>query len=67
MNRLDDYLHTEWAAMTVHDWIGLTITVAVFLLMVGLYVWVFNPKNKEQFESQRYIPLDNDFDSEDNK
>ncbi len=53
--------------MSVHDWIGLIITVAVFLLMVGLYVWVFHPKNKGKFESQRHIPLDNDFDSEDKK
>lgn len=67
MNKLEGYFHTEWSAMTVHDWIGLIITVAVFLLMVGLYVWVFHPKNKGKFESQRHIPLDNDFDSEEKK
>ncbi|SCZ60917.1 cbb3-type cytochrome oxidase subunit 3 [Thiohalomonas denitrificans] len=67
MSKFEEYFHTDWASLTVHDWIGLIITVIVFLLMVGLYVWVFHPKNKEKFESQRHIPLENDFDSEDKK
>ncbi|WP_303909144.1 cbb3-type cytochrome c oxidase subunit 3 [Thiohalomonas denitrificans] len=67
MSKLEEYFHTEWAALTVHDWVGLIITVVVFFLMVGLYVWVFHPKNKETFESRRHIPLENDFDSEDKK
>lgn len=51
--------------MTLHDWIGLVLTVAVFLLMVWLYLYTFNPKNKERLEAQRHIPLDDEnFDTE---
>ena len=58
MNSLKDYFHTDWSAMTSHDWIGLVMTIVVFLLMIGLYVYVLKPSNKEKFESQRFIPLD---------
>ena len=60
MNSLKDYFHTDWASMTLHDWIGTIMTVLVFVLMVWLYVYVFNPKNKERLESQRHIPIDED-------
>lgn len=46
--------------MTLHDWIGLIITLAVFFLMIGAYWYVFHPKNKEKLESQRHIPIDED-------
>lgn len=46
--------------MTLHDWIGLVITVAIFFLMIFAFVYVFHPKNKAKFESQRHIPLDVD-------
>ena len=65
MNNLQDYFHTDWSAMTSHDWVGLVMTVVVFLLMVGLYVYVLKPSNREKFEAQRFIPLDDDqFDSD---
>jgi len=48
--------------MTLHDWIGLIMTVAVFFLMVFAYVYVFHPKNREKLESQRHIPMDDDDD-----
>lgn len=60
MSKLQDYFHTDWAAMTLHDWLGLGITIVVFFVMVGLYVYVFHPANKERLESQRHIPLDDD-------
>jgi cbb3-type cytochrome oxidase subunit 3 len=44
--------------MTTNDWIGLIITVVVFLLMVGLYVYVLRPKNRDKLERQRFIPVD---------
>jgi len=46
--------------MTTNDWIGTILTVVVFLLMVGMYVYVLRPKNREQFESRRFIPLDDE-------
>ena len=60
MNSLKDYFHTDWAAMTTTDWVGTIITVVIFLLMVGLYVYVLRPKNRDKFESKKYIPLDDE-------
>ena len=60
MNNLREYFQTDWAAMTLHDWIGLILTVGAFLAMVWIYSYVFNPKNKERLESQRNIPFDED-------
>ncbi|WP_457668633.1 cbb3-type cytochrome oxidase subunit 3 [Thiolapillus sp.] len=60
MNNLREYFHTNWAAMTLHDWIGLILTVGAFLAMVWIYSYVFNPKNKERLESQRNIPFDDE-------
>ncbi|RTZ72622.1 MAG: cbb3-type cytochrome c oxidase subunit 3 [Gammaproteobacteria bacterium] len=58
MSSLREYFHTDWSAMTLHDWLGLIITVGAFLAMVWIYSYVFNPKNKERLESQRHIPFE---------
>ena len=60
MSSLKEYFHTDWGAMTTNDWIGLVITVVVFLLMVGLYVYVLRPKNRDKLERQRFIPVDDE-------
>ena len=60
MSSLKDYFHTDWGAMTTNDWIGTILTVVVFLLMVGLYVYVLRPKNRDRFESRRFLPLDDE-------
>lgn len=60
LNSIKEYFHTDWAAMTFHDWIGLVITVVVFVLMFAVYLYVFNPANKEKLESRRFIPLEED-------
>ena len=60
MERLNEYFQTYWSAMTLHDWLGLGITIVVFFVMVALYVYVFRPSNKAKWESHRYIPLDDD-------
>lgn len=52
--------------MTLHDWIGLVMTVAAFFLMIWAYVHVFHPKNKAKFEAQRGMP-DADLDTEEKK
>jgi len=49
------YFYTDWASMTVNDWVGLIVTVTVALALAVAYFLVFNPKNKEQLESQRYL------------
>jgi cbb3-type cytochrome oxidase subunit 3 len=46
--------------MTATDWFGTILTVVIFLLMVGLFVYVLRPKNREKLESRKYIPLDED-------
>ena len=60
MNSIKDYFQTDWSAMTQHDWIGLIMTIAIFFVMVGLYVYVFHPSNKERLEAQRHIPLEDE-------
>lgn len=59
---MGDYFYTDWAAMTVNDWVGLIMTVVVFFVMIWAYVYTFNPKNRDKLEAQRYIPFDDDDD-----
>jgi cbb3-type cytochrome oxidase subunit 3 len=55
-----DYLHTDWAAMSSNDWQGVFFTVAAFIAMIVVYVLVFNPKNKDAFDSQSDMALRDD-------
>jgi hypothetical protein len=52
-----DYLHTDWAAMTRNDWLGVFFTVLAFVAMVAVYVLVFNPRNKDALNSQGDMAL----------
>jgi len=60
VSNLKEYFHTDWAAMTLSDWIGLIVTLGITVLMVLAYVFVFHPKNKEKLESQRHLLDDED-------
>lgn len=60
MNSLKDYFSTDLQAMTTHDWVGTILTVVIFLLMLGLYVYVLRPKKREHFEKQKHIPMDDE-------
>jgi len=54
--------------MTLHDWIGMIMTVSIFIIMIVAYVLVFHPKNRDRLEAQRHIPIDDDrFDSEEKR
>lgn len=53
--------------MTLHDWIGTILSVAIFLLMIWAYVFVFHPKNKEKLESQRHMLFDDDVNETENR
>ena len=65
VSNVQEYFQTNWSAMSLHDWIGVILTVGAFLGMIWLYGYVFNPKNKEKLESQRNIPFeDENMDSE---
>ena len=59
-----EYLHTDWASMTLNNWIGTIVTVIIFCLMIWAYVYTFHPKNKEKLESQRHIIFENDDDND---
>ncbi|MBI3901882.1 MAG: cbb3-type cytochrome c oxidase subunit 3 [Nitrosomonadales bacterium] len=50
---LKEYFHTDWSAMTRADWFGLMTVTLLAALMVGLYVWIFRPGNKDRFERYR--------------
>ncbi|MFK5986196.1 MAG: cbb3-type cytochrome c oxidase subunit 3 [Pseudomonadota bacterium] len=54
------YFYTDWSAMTSHDWAGMMVTVITFVLMAIAYFYVFRPKNKEKFESQKYLFMDDE-------
>jgi cytochrome c oxidase cbb3-type subunit IV len=60
VSKLKEYFYTDWEAMTASDWVGMIITVVVFLLMVALYVYVLRPRNRDKLESHRNIPMDDD-------
>lgn len=60
MTRLLEYLGMNVAAMTTNDWIGVVFTLAAFVGMVVIYVIVFRPANKDAFESQRGMALDDE-------
>jgi cbb3-type cytochrome oxidase subunit 3 len=55
-----DYLGMDVTAMTANDWVGVFLSVAVFAGMVYVYFIVLRPGNKEKFESQRGMALDDD-------
>ena len=46
--------------MTAADWVGTILTVVIFLLMVGVYVYVLRPKKRKELDPNRFIPLDDD-------
>lgn len=60
MTNLLGYLGMDVAAMTNNDWIGVFFTLFSFIGMVAIYFMVFRPANKEKFESQRSMALDDD-------
>ena len=57
MTKLMEYFHTDWAALSRNDWIGVVTTILVFVAMIVVYVMVFNPKNREAFNSQGDMAL----------
>lgn len=57
MTKFLDYFHTDWAAMSLNDWIGVFFTVTAFLAMVVVYVMVFNPRNKDALNSLGDTPF----------
>ena len=48
------------AAMTTNDWIGVFFSLVAFIGMVVVYFMVFRPANKDRFESQSSMALDDE-------
>ncbi|MDQ6999862.1 MAG: CcoQ/FixQ family Cbb3-type cytochrome c oxidase assembly chaperone [Mariprofundus sp.] len=69
MNSIYEFFSTDWEAMTHADWAGLIIVLVLTVLMIGLYVWVFKPANRDHFEQYRDFVNDDSIDknSEDMK
>jgi cbb3-type cytochrome oxidase subunit 3 len=55
------YLGIDVATMTTNDWLGVFFTLFTFVGMAAVYVTVFRPANKERFEAQRSMALDDDY------
>jgi len=55
-----DHLKTDWAAMTLNDWIGMSLTVVVFVLMLAMYIYYLRPSKKAFFEEMKNIPFEED-------
>ena len=47
-------------SMTTNDWLGVFYAVFTFGCLVYVYFMVFRPANKDKFESQRSMALDDD-------
>lgn len=62
MTKLMEYFHTDWAAMSMNDWQGVIFTVAAVIAMIVVYVMVFNPKNKDAFDSHSDMALRDEVD-----
>lgn len=60
MTKLLGYLGMDVAAMTTNDWLGVFFTLGAFIGMAVIYFIVFRPSNKDAFESQRGMALDDE-------
>tara|TARA_R110002153_G_scaffold107109_4_gene246941 strand:- start:108190 stop:108405 length:216 start_codon:yes stop_codon:yes gene_type:complete len=60
VTKVQEYFHTDWSGMTGTDWFGFLLTVFVFIVMVVVYFWVLNPKNKDSIEAHRSMLIDED-------
>lgn len=67
MTRLAQFFHTDFEAMTGVDWFGFTLTVVIFLLMVGIYTYVFHPKKGKNLNIHGDIPFEEERFGEEEK
>ena len=54
------YLGMDVESMTTNDWLGVFYAVFAFVAMIYVYFMVFRPANKDKFESQRSMALNDD-------
>jgi len=57
---LERYFSTDWASLTTQDWVGLIITVVVFLGMLITFAMALRPSKRKEMEEQKYKILEDD-------
>lgn len=60
MTKLLGYLGMDVAAMTTNDWLGVFFALVSAAGMAAVYFMVFRPSNKDKFEAQRGMALDDE-------
>ncbi len=60
MTKLLGYLGMDVELMTLNDWLGVFFVLVSAIGMVVVYVMVFRPSNKDAFEAQRSMALDDE-------
>lgn len=60
MTKLLGYLGMNVEIMTKNDWLGVFFALVSAIGMVAVYVMVFRPSNKDAFEAQRGMALDDE-------
>lgn len=58
MNKLKEYFSTDWSAMTTSDWVGLIVTIVVFIGMAYTFYKALKPSKREALEQEKYKILD---------
>lgn len=61
MIKLLEYFGMDAQAMTTNDWLGVFFLLVAAFGMVVTYFMVFRPSNKERFESQASMALDDEY------
>lgn len=60
MTKLFEALGMDVSAMTTNDWLGVFFILVSAVGMVAAYFMVFRPSNKESFETQGRLALDDE-------
>lgn len=60
MIKLLEYFGMDVQAMTLNDWLGVMFVLVAAFGMAAAYVMVFRPSNKENFETQGRMALDDE-------
>ena len=60
MTKLLGYLGMDVEVMTTNDWLGVFFALVAAIGMIAVYVMVFRPSNKDKFEAQRSMALDDE-------
>lgn len=60
MTSLLEFFGMDMTAMTTNDWLGVFFVLVSAIGMIVTYVMVFLPSNKQRFEAQSTLAMDDD-------